>query len=222
MGKDAEWREIVRAIEECRACPLHRFRRNPVPGEGSLNAQVLFLGEAPGRREDETGRPFVGAAGKLLDELLEEIGLRRGDVFITNVVKCRPPNNRDPKPVEVEACSIHTLRILRLISPAVVVTLGNHSGRFVYEELMGRSWRGVTRERGRVHDLLLEGRKVKVLSTYHPAAALYNPKLKDRLEEDFSTIRKLLNELSPPRQNINGKRVTILDYIRGSARNEER
>ena len=217
MGsKEVEWRNIVESIKSCNACILHKNRKNAVPGEGSLNATVMFIGEAPGRREDETGRPFVGAAGKLLDELLSRAGLRRAEVFITNVVKCRPPNNRDPREEEVSECSVHTNKIIKLIAPKIIVTLGNHSGRYVFEKLAGMEWYGVSRARGRVYEATILELKVKVIPTYHPAAALYNPKLRTRLENDFDTIGKELKKLEGgPPENITEGRKTILDYLKG-------
>ena len=210
MGKEEEWTNIIESIKVCRACPLYKFRRNPVPGEGSLNATVMLIGEAPGRREDETGRPFVGAAGKYLDELLSKAGLKREDVFITNVVKCRPPNNRDPKPEEILKCSGHTNRIIKLISPKIIVTLGNHSGKYIIEFLGRGRWYGVTRARGVVHELVILNLHVKVLPTYHPAAALYNPKLKDLLEKDFIRLGKVVTSIN---SGSKSKGRTLLDYL---------
>lgn len=210
------WNEVAEQIRSCSACPLYKGRKNAVPGEGSLNAQVMFIGEAPGRREDETGRPFVGAAGKLLDELLNRAGLERTGVFITNVVKCRPPNNRDPREEEVEACSKHTNRIIEIISPKIIVTLGNHSGKYVFEKLAGLEWHGVSRARGRVYSAKVLGIEVRIIPTYHPAAALYNPKLKERLESDFDLVGKEVGALSQPQpENITGRKKTILDYLKG-------
>ncbi len=214
--KEYLWSEVVEQIKACRACPLYKGRKNAVPGEGSLNAQVMFIGEAPGRREDETGRPFVGAAGKLLDELLDRAGLERSGVFITNVVKCRPPNNRDPKEEEVEACSKHTNKIIQIISPKIIVTLGNHPGKYVFEKLAGLEWHGVSRARGRVYSAKILGIEVKIIPTYHPAAALYNPRLRKRLESDFDLIGKEVNALKHPKpENITEKKKTILDYLKG-------
>ncbi len=207
MDKEALWREIVKSIRECRACPLHKYRTYPVPGEGPLNAMVMLIGEAPGRKEDETGRPFVGAAGKLLDELLLNAGLERSRVFITNVVKCRPPNNRDPTEEEIRACSVHTNRIIELVNPEIIVTLGNHSGRYIMEFLAGKKWVGVTRNRGNVYSLEILGRRREVLPTYHPAAALYNPRLKEELVKDFTRLKDLID-----RENHKVKR-TLLDYM---------
>ena len=210
-SKEHVWQEIVKEIRECRRCELHKYRRRAVPGEGSLYSKILFLGEAPGRREDEEGRPFVGAAGKLLNTLLESIGLSRDEVFITNVVKCRPPNNRDPREDEIQACSIHTNKILSLVSPDIIVALGNHAGKYVITTLGNKSWHGVKRHRGRIYELFLDviGKKVKVIPTYHPAAALYNPVLRQELEEDFMLLQKTMNATSEAQG-----RKTILDFLK--------
>ncbi len=210
QDKESIWLRIVERIRTCDLCPLHKYRRNPVPGEGSLNAEILFLGEAPGRREDEMGRPFVGAAGQLLNKLLENINMKRAEVFITNVVKCRPPNNRDPKDEEIKACSIHTDSIISLVKPRVIVTLGNHAGKYIFESLGGKKWLGVSKVRGKVYEINLRlGFKVKVIPTYHPAAALYNPQLRETLENDFRLIVKALNEV-----RSESRRLTLLDFIK--------
>lgn len=128
-------RELEEEIRRCTKCPLHRHRAKAVPGEGDPNAKVFFIGEAPGRNEDLEGRPFVGAAGKLLNRLLELAGLSRSAVFITNVVKCRPPGNRDPRPEEIEACAPYLDRQLAAVRPDIVVTLGRHSTAY----LLGRA-----------------------------------------------------------------------------------
>ncbi len=193
-NKLEEWERLVTAIKSCRKCRLAENRRNAVPGEGNLDATILFLGEAPGRMEDLEGRPFVGAAGRLLNRLLEGIGLRREDVFITNVVKCRPPNNRDPKEDEVETCRPFTEAIIRLVSPRVIVTLGNHAGKFLIEGYGGGRWRGITAEHGRVRRVRVKGAEVVVVPTYHPAAALYNPKLLPTIENDFKIVKSVLEK----------------------------
>ncbi len=211
--KEKVWETLVKEIRECTRCPLHKHRTKAVPGEGNLNAQVLLLGEAPGRSEDESGRPFVGAAGKLLNKLLESSGMRREEVFITNVVKCRPPNNREPRKEEVEACSVHTNRILELIKPKVIVALGNPAGKYLTEVLGKRRWPGVSAMRGKIHAISILGTETKVMFTYHPAAALYNPRLLDKLEEDFRLLGRTLKE-----EAEGGKRgKSLLDFIsRGS------
>jgi len=211
------WNAIVESIQKCRKCALHKSRTKPVPGEGSLNADVLFIGEAPGRQEDLSGRPFVGQAGKLLDALLKSVGLKREEVFITNVVKCRPPNNRDPKEEEISACSAHTLSILKLIRPKIIVTLGNHSGKYVFSTLGNREWRGVSRMRGRIYELeLAELGEVLAIPTYHPAAALYNPKIKPALEKDFSLIIEAQRNLRNAKgSSVKGKTTkSLLDFFK--------
>ena len=209
-SKGSMWHEIIKEIKECTRCDLHKYRKKAVPGEGSLNSNILFLGEAPGRKEDEEGRPFVGAAGKLLDTLLRNIGLSREEVFITNVVKCRPPSNRDPKEDEIRACSVHTNKILSLISPDVIVTLGNHAGKYIFTILGSRPWYGVSKHRSRVYELALNvlSKKVRVIPTYHPAAALYNPVLRHELESDFMLIQKVIHSVPEKREGR-----TLLDFL---------
>jgi len=167
-------------------CPeLAKTATNIVPGDGNPNADVVFIGEAPGRQEDITGKPFVGAAGRLLNELLASIGLRRDDVFITSIVKYRPPNNRDPKPSEKAASWPYLLRQLKVIQPKLVVTLGRHSmGQFVQGQTITAA-----------HGKLIMGGKWPVLPVYHPAAALYNNNLRTTLQEDFVAIAAALKAL---------------------------
>ena len=191
--KEEEMRALVEEIMSCTRCPLHATRKNPVPGEGSLNAALMLIGEAPGRWEDEKGRPFVGAAGKLLDSLLASIGLRREEVYIANILKCRPPGNRDPRPEEVEACTPFLDRQIEIVQPRIIVTLGRHSTRYILAKA-GISIRGITQVRGRPYYVDL-GFKVLVIPTFHPAAALYNPKYRSVLEEDFQLIREKLESL---------------------------
>ncbi len=195
---------------------LRKSRTKPVPGEGDLNADILFIGEAPGRQEDLSGRPFVGQAGKLLEALLKSIGLKREEVFITNVVKCRPPNNRDPREDEIRACSTHTQAIIELVKPKIIVTLGNHSGRYVFSMLGGREWRGVSRMRGRVYELELKDLgKVMVIPTYHPAAALYNPKIRPALERDFSLLAEARSSLARIGKNaVKSKPKSLMDFLK--------
>ena len=169
-------------IRACTACPLHRSARQAVPGEGSAESGVLFLGEAPGYNEDVQGRPFVGAAGQLLDELLLGIGLDRSKVFITNVVRHRPPENRDPLPDEVAACDIWFRRHLEVLAPRVVVTLGRFA---MYKFLPGQS---ITRLHGRPQRI----GGMTVFPMFHPAAALHQPSLRADLVKDFEALRTLL------------------------------
>ncbi|MEB3806195.1 MAG: uracil-DNA glycosylase [Desulfurococcales archaeon] len=190
------YNELVKRIRECTKCPLHTTRRNPVPGEGPLEAEVMLIGEAPGRREDELGRPFVGMAGKLLDELLNEVGMPRRSVYITNVIKCRPPGNRDPRPEEIQACLPYLIRQIQLIRPRIIVALGRISAKTLHD-LARLQWKGISKEHGKVKDAVIAGVKVKMLATYHPAAALYNPRLRDYIREDLRKA-SLLREASEP------------------------
>jgi len=206
MSRDEEYRALVEEILHCRRCGLWETRTNAVPGEGPIDAKVMLIGEAPGRHEDAQGRPFVGAAGKLLTELLEMIGLRRSNVYITNLLKCRPPGNRDPLPDEVEACSPYLDRQVELIRPRVIVTLGRHSTKYVLER-GGLRVRGISQVRGRVFSLELNGLVVRVVPTYHPAAALYNPKVRGILERDFEVVRREVEAA------LSGRRVTLEDFL---------
>jgi uracil-DNA glycosylase family 4 len=173
---------LAAGIRACRRCPLYRGARQAVPGEGSAEAGILFLGEAPGYNEDVQGRPFVGAAGQLLDQLLAGIGLDRSKVFITNVVRHRPPENRDPLPSEVEACDVWLRAHLETLRPKVVVTLGRFA---MYKFLPGES---ITRVHGRARQV--DG--VTVFPVFHPAAALHQPSLRTELERDFQALARLL------------------------------
>ena len=184
--------ELFREVSRCERCPLHRTRTKAVFGAGNANADLMFVGEAPGQQEDLLGLPFVGRAGKLLDTLLEEVGLARGDVFIANVLKSRPPGNRDPEPDEIEACKPYLHRQIDLIEPKVICTLGNFATK-----LLTRSQRGITGVHGRPQVHELGGRTVRVFPLYHPAAALRSTKTLDELREDFSRLPMLLAEPAP-------------------------
>lgn len=179
-----ELRLIEGKIKQCRKCRLWGTRTNAVPGEGPENAEIMFIGEAPGANEDRQGRPFVGAAGQLLTELLRKAGLSRDEVYITNVVKCRPPGNRDPRPDEIAACSPYLDAQIKIIKPRIIVTLGRHSTKYLLRK-GGVNISGITRVRGKTFKIEIEGIPVTVVPTYHPAAALYNPRLKTILEKDF-------------------------------------
>lgn len=181
--------ELYREVEGCTRCPLHADRTRAVFGAGDADAQLMFVGEAPGAEEDRQGLPFVGRAGKLLNQLLEEIGMKREDVFITNVLKSRPPGNRDPQPDEIEACWPYLERQIQLIEPRVIATLGN----FATKKITG-SPVGITRVRGspQVHELA--GRTLFVFPLLHPAAALRTPSLVETLREDFAKLPALIAE----------------------------
>ncbi|MEM0014364.1 MAG: uracil-DNA glycosylase [Zestosphaera sp.] len=213
MGRSDDWARLSSEISSCVKCRLSGSRSKAVPGEGSLNAKLMFIGEAPGRSEDEVGRPFVGAAGKLLTQLLEVNSIKREEVFITNVVKCRPPENREPLEDEIMSCAPFTNSIIQLIQPSIIVTLGSYSGRYVLEDLGGLRWYGVTRMRGKVYSINLFGRSTTVVPTYHPAAALYNPSPRAALEEDFKLIASKYREVLQSEVRTGGRRRTLLDYV---------
>jgi len=187
-------RAVVTEVIGCRGCELWRQRRNPVPGEGNVDAAVMFVGEAPGYWEDVKGRPFVGAAGKLLDELLSEIRLSRGDIYIANLLKCRPPENRDPLPDEVAACTPFLNRQIQIIRPRLIVTLGRHATSHILSEA-GFPVEGITKLHGRTFTTRLLDLQLVVIPTFHPAAALYQVKYKRGLEDDFQIVKFELEKL---------------------------
>ena len=185
-------------VAGCTRCALAAGRTQVVFGSGDPGADLMFVGEAPGFHEDKQGVPFVGAAGKLLDQLLSGIGLTRLDVYVANVIKCRPPGNRDPMPEEIEACEGHLWKQIELIQPRVVATLGN----FATKLLSGRPT-GITRVHGQEQETTLGGRGVLLYPLYHPAAALYTPRMLDVLRSDFARLPELLGrEVAPPPEPV--------------------
>jgi DNA polymerase len=184
--------ELFNEVKDCTRCPLYETRTKAVFGAGNADADLMFVGEAPGAEEDRSGLPFVGRAGQLLNQMLEEIGLARDDVFIANVLKSRPPGNRDPHPDEIQACEPYLFEQVRLIEPRVVCTLGNFATK-----LLSGSPTGITKVRGtpQVHEL--GGRTVFLLPLFHPAAALRTPAVKETLRADFASIPELLGRPLP-------------------------
>src|ERR687897_1087961 len=198
MGTAAERREELKAVwqqaQTCTRCPqLASTRQTVVFGSGNADADLMFVGEAPGANEDRQGLPFVGQAGRLLDTLLEEIGLKRGDVFIANTLKCRPPGNRDPLPQEIDACQDYLFRQLELIRPKVVCSLGNFSTK-----LLRGDPTGITRLHGRDEIRTIGPRTLRLYPIFHPAAALYTPRTLETLREDFARLPELLALPGPP------------------------
>ena len=188
-----ELQAYAEAVAGCTRCRLAQGRTQVVFGAGNPRADLMFVGEAPGFHEDKQGVPFVGQAGKLLEKLLAGIGMSRQDVFIANVLMCRPPGNRDPQPDEIEACERHLFRQIALIEPVVVATLGN----FATKLLSGRPL-GITRVHGQEQETTLGGRKVLLYPLYHPAAALYTPAMLKVLESDFARLPELLGRALAP------------------------
>lgn len=185
MKSEEILQQVAKEVSVCLKCDLHHSRKLAVPGEGPIDAEIMFVGEGPGFHENEQGRPFVGAAGKFLEELLGNIGMRRSEVYITNVVKCRPPGNRDPRPEEVETCTSNFLdRQIQAISPKVIVTLGRYSmGLFLPNAKISN-----------VHGKAFHVKGRLVVPMYHPAAALHQQSLKPLVESDFAGLPELISK----------------------------
>jgi DNA polymerase len=202
VASKQERREALKAVYDqargCTRCPqLASTRQTVVFGAGNADADLMFVGEAPGANEDREGLPFVGKAGKLLDRLLADIGLARGDVFVANALKCRPPGNRDPHPVEIENCRDYLMRQVELIEPRVICTLGNFATKLLRDDPAG-----ITRVHGQAEVRVIGPRAVRLYPVYHPAAALYTPRMLEVLEEDFARIPALLAEPSPAQPGV--------------------
>ena len=210
----SERREALKGLlaqaRSCERCSeLAASRRTVVFGSGNADADLMFVGEAPGASEDEQGLPFVGRAGKLLDQLLAEIGMQRSEVFVCNTLKCRPPGNRDPLPVEIENCQEYLLRQVELIEPKVICTLGNFSTK-----LLRRDPTGITRLHGQSEVITLGRRAVRLYPIYHPAAALYTPRMLQTLREDFAHLPELLAMPAaeqPPAESFDATELTAAD-----------
>jgi DNA polymerase len=190
-------KDVFREASVCTRCALSETRTTVVFGAGNADADLMFVGEAPGANEDKQGLPFVGQAGKLLDTLLGEIGLERSSVFIANVLKCRPPGNRDPRPQEIEACSDYLHRQVALIEPRVICTLGNFSTK-----LLRGDPTGISRLHGQPEVHVLGHRAVRLFPIYHPAAALYTPSMLETLRADFAQLPELLAMGPPPQPDL--------------------
>jgi len=186
---------IAEEIRNCRKCNLSKTRTNAVPGEGDADSSVVLIGEAPGYWEDRKGRPFVGAAGKVLDEALEKIGLRRAEIFITNVLKCRPPGNRDPRSEEIRACTPFLDRQLEIIKPRFIVTLGRHSTSYLFSK-MNLNFYSITRVHGQIYEARFADWESYVMPTFHPAAALYNVNLREDLINDLRLLKEKMRLLN--------------------------
>ena len=218
----AERREALKQLlveaRRCARCSdLAASRKTVVFGSGNANAELMFVGEAPGASEDEQGLPFVGRAGKLLDQLLAEIGMERADVFVCNTLKCRPPGNRDPLPLEIENCQDYLRRQVDLIEPAVICTLGNFSTK-----LLRGDPTGITRLHGKPEIITVGSRAVRLYPIYHPAAALYTPRMLETLREDFARLPELL-AAGAPEQPVDAPEIgpDEIAAMRASAEAEE-
>jgi DNA polymerase len=198
VTEPTERRDLLKAVYDeakgCVRCPLHQTRTTVVFGAGNADAELMFVGEAPGANEDKQGLPFVGQAGKLLDKLLGEIGMERKEVWVCNVLKCRPPGNRDPLPGEIESCQPYLWRQVELIEPTVICTLGNFSTK-----LLRGDPTGISRLHGTPEVRVVGGRAVRLYPLFHPAAALYTPRMLETLRADFQRLPEVL-ALGPPQQ----------------------
>ena len=184
MDSDKELKQVAQEVAVCTKCKLYHSRKLAVAGEGPTNASIMFIGEGPGFHENEQGRPFVGAAGRLLEELLDTIGMQRSQVFITNIVKCRPPGNRDPEPEEIQACDSYLERQIQAINPRVIVTLGRYSmGKFMPNAKISVIHGQAMRIKGRL-----------IVAMYHPAAALHQRSLLSVIQDDFAHLPELLSQ----------------------------
>ena len=191
--------KIAIEVVGCSLCKLSRSRKNAVPGDGQTSAKIIFIGEAPGKNEDEKGSPFIGVAGRILDEALQKAGIERSQVFITNIVKCRPPGNRIPEDDECAACRPYLDRQISLIAPRIICILGATA----YSSILGG--KSITQNRGKI----IKRKGQKYLITIHPAAAIYNKNLRHALEDDLSSLSQEIKKM----ENLD--RNTILDYIDG-------
>jgi len=188
---EKEMEQIKNEVLDCRKCPLYKTRIYPVIGEGSHQAKIIFIGEAPGLNESKTGRPFCGAAGKILDGLLESVGIKRKDVYITNILKDRPPQNRNPQKEEIEACAPYLERQIEVIKPEVICALGNYSTVYIFEKYgLKDKIQGISKIHGQIFKSQSLFQSIKIIPLYHPAVANYNSNMKEVLKKDFKILEK--------------------------------
>lgn len=197
--REEQLRKIAEEVTSLKKSPLYKDRVKskvfPVIGEGSAHAKVMFVGEAPGKNEAATGRPFCGASGRILDELLASAGIKREDVYITNIVKDRPPENRDPLPTEIAVYGPFLDRQIGIIQPRVIATLGRHAMRYVMEKFhLEKDLKPISENHGKIFDANAAYGPVKIIPLYHPAVAVYNLRTKDELREDFAVLKRFSGE----------------------------
>ncbi len=188
MKKEELILKLNEEMKQCKKCPLHLTRTNVVPGEYNINAKIMFIGEAPGKNEDLQGRPFVGAAGKNLDEALKKISLERKEVFITSILKCRPPNNRNPKKEEIIQCSPWLEKQIKIINPKIIVLMGNFALKYFFEKYT------ITQVHGKILKKKYLGIERTFIPIFHPAAIIYNQKIKETYYKDFEKIKETLKK----------------------------
>ena len=193
MIVEKEFEKLFSLVKNCKDCDLWKNRQNPVLGGGSINAKIMFIGEAPGLNEDIQGRPFVGRAGKILDEMLESINLKRKDVYIANILKCRPPENRNPLENEIESCTKYLDKQIGKIQPELIVTLGSFATSYIFEKF-NIKFEKIGMIHGKIFNLNTIFGKQIVIPIYHPAVATYNPNAKEILLKDFHKIEEALHK----------------------------
>ena len=193
MSKKQEMKNIADLVKNCKKCDLWKTRTKPVIGEGSEDANIIFIGEAPGYNEDRQGLPFVGKAGGILDQSLDSIGMQRQDVYIANILKCRPPKNRNPLKSEVDLCTGYLNKQIELIQPEVIIPLGNFATSYIFEKF-GLKYDKISNVHGRIFQVNTIFGNIKIIPMYHPAVATYNPNTKDILIEDFKSIQTTLEK----------------------------
>lgn len=183
--KDQALKKVKDEVLACQKCPLAKTRTLPVIGQGNHQTKIVFVGEAPGASEDKTGRPFCGQAGKILDELLDSIDISRDKVYVCNILKCRPPANRNPQPTEIEACASYLVRQIEIIKPSVMATLGNYATAFILEKYgLKDKIQGISK----IHGQVFKTGSLKIIPLYHPAVVVYNANMKATLAKDFQVI----------------------------------
>ncbi len=188
-NRDEELKKIKEKILNCQKCPLYKNRNYPVIGEGSHQAKIMFIGEAPGVQEDKTGHPFCGPAGKILDELLNSVGIKRENVYVSNLIKCRPSNNRDPQKEEIGACSSYIERQIKIIQPKIICPLGRYSMQFLMEKFGLKSEiQPISKIHGKVFEIKTLFQEIKLIPFYHPATVTYNANMKEILKKDFKIL----------------------------------
>jgi len=194
MSKEDDINKIIEMVNNCKKCDLWRTRKNPVFGDGSLVSKILFVGEAPGYNEDLQGCPFVGRAGKILDELLKSIGLQRDEIYIANILKCRPPDNRNPIKDEIIACTEFLNKQIEIIQPTIILPLGNFACSYIFEKF-DLKYDKISNVHGKTFQINTLTGPILIIPLYHPAVATYNPNTKNTLLEDFKNIEDLLNKI---------------------------
>ena len=192
MEKQEKFKELSKKILNCKKCELWKTRSNLVIGKGSLNTKIMFIGEAPGFNEDKQGEPFVGRAGKIFDKLLDFINLKRDEIYITNILKCHPPQNRNPLQKEIDACISYLDDQIKIINPKIICGLGNFAINFILKRFnLSDKIQGISKIHGKVFNISTLNKNIKIIPLYHPAVATYNPNMLETLKEDFNILRSL-------------------------------